>query len=152
MYKQILKKVPLKAAKPGKPTDRGELLQYYYFTDQPVSAKELSLCIRSVAADHLEVWRELNILEVVLGHDSLVFQDAREVFEDPEDLKFLEEHHITSLYTTDYNSLDEAAAFQVYKEILTAFGGMLCSDTDDFTPMWVLSEENTIKRLDGRCL
>ena len=135
-------------AKSKKSSSAGKQLKaLFYFTGQKVDAKELSLCIHSVPSDHLEVWRELNILEVVLEKDSLVFQDATGIFEDPEDMAFLEAHHFCSLYSTDYAEADEDAAFTVYKEILATYGGVLCSDTEDFRPMWKLSSVGTLQRI-----
>ena len=158
MYKKHFKKVSLQnpaemagkaeqSIKKSSGSKKGQLRQLYYFTGKEVDAKELSLAIQSVPANHLEVWRELNILEVVLEKDSLVFQDASSVFEDPEDLSFLEAHGIKTMFSTDFAEEDEEAAFTVYKEILAAFGGLLCSDTEDFRPMWKLSAVGTLQRI-----
>ena len=131
-----------KGPKAGKPLakPRGEMKTLYYLTPEEVTAKDLSLAIHSVAADHIEVWRELNIMEVVLENDSLVFEDATSVWEDADDLLFLSRHHIKSSFYTDYSSLDEQAVQAVYTELLAAFGGMLCSETEDFRPIYRLAD------------
>ena len=55
-----------------------KILEFYYMSPEIMNAKELSLCIQAVPQEQVEVWNELNLVEVVLENDSLIFQDARE--------------------------------------------------------------------------
>ena len=71
-----------------------------------------------------------------LYSDSLIFQDGRECFVDPLDLQFIEEHNIKSIYVVSYEEGDSVKARQVIKEILEAKGGFICSDTEDFEPVF----------------
>ena len=75
-------------------------------------------------------------MEVVLDSDSLIFQDGRECFVDSLDLKFIEERNIQSIYVVSYEEGDTQKARRVIKEILEAKGGFLCSDTEDFEPIF----------------
>ena len=112
------------------------ILEFYYMTPEQTDAKELTMLIHSVDEEKVDVWPELNLLEVVLDSDSLIFQDGRECFVDPLDLQFIEEHHIKSIYVVSYEEGDSVKARQVIKEILEAKGGFICSDTEDFEPMF----------------
>ena len=112
------------------------ILEFYYMTPEQTDAKELTTLIHSVDEEKVDVWQELNLLEVVLDSDSLIFQDGRECFVDPLDLQFIEEHHIKSIYVVSYEEGDSVKARQVIKEILEAKGGFICSDTEDFEPMF----------------
>ena len=75
-------------------------------------------------------------MEGVLDSDSLIFQDVRECFVDPLDLEFIEERKIQSIYVVSYEERDSEKARRVIKEIMEAKGGFLCSDTEDFEPMF----------------
>lgn len=112
------------------------ILEFYYMTPEQTDAKELTTLIHSVDEEKVDVWPELNLMEVVLASDSLIFQDGRECFVDPLDLQFIEEHHIKSIYVVGYEESDSVKARQVIKEILEAKGGFICSDTEDFEPMF----------------
>lgn len=112
------------------------ILEFYYMTPEQTDAKELTMLIHSVDEEKVDVWQELNLLEVVLDSDSLIFQDGRECFVDPLDLQFIEEYNIKSIYVVSYEEGDSVKARQVIKEILEAKGGFICSDTEDFEPMF----------------
>ena len=75
-------------------------------------------------------------MEVGLDSDSLIFQDGREFLVAPLDLEFIEERKIQSIYVVSYEEGDSGKARQVIKEIMEAKGGFLCSDTEDFEPMF----------------
>ena len=129
--KKISKNTIMEAQKRKK-----NILEFYYMTPEQTDAKELTMLIHSVDEEKVDVWPELNLMEVVLDSDSLIFQDGRECFVDPLDLQFIEEHHIKSIYVVSYEEGDSVKARQVIKEILEAKGGFICSDTEDFEPMF----------------
>ncbi len=111
-----------------------KIVEFYYLTPSDVKVKELSAVIKSVAQDQVEIWPDLNLMEVVLESDSLIFQDARECFIDPLDQEYFEAEGIVSMYTVSYEIQDEKTAKSVLREILQNFGGFIGSDTDDFEP------------------
>ena len=113
-----------------------KIVEYYYMTPEVVDAKMLTGLIHSVDEEQVDVWPELNLMEVVLDSDSLIFQDGKECFVDPLDLEFLEENKIQSIYVVSFEVGDEAKARRVIQEIMEVKGGILCSDTDDFEPMY----------------
>lgn len=118
------------------PKKKTKILEYYYMTPEQTDAKELTTLIKSVDEEKIDVWPELNLMEVVLDRDSLIFQDGRECFVDPLDLEFLEERKIQSIYVVSYEESDSVKAKKVIKEVLLAKGGFICSDTEDFEPMY----------------
>ncbi len=120
------------------PKKKTKILEYYYMTPEQTDAKELTTLIKSVDEEKIDVWPELNLMEVVLDRDSLIFQDGRECFVDPLDLEFLEERKIQSIYVVSYEESDALKAKKVIKEILEAKGGFICSDTEDFEPMYTV--------------
>lgn len=123
---------------PAAPKKKTKILEYYYMTPEQTNAKEMTTFIKSVDEEKIDVWPELNLMEVVLDSDSLIFQDGRECFVDPLDLQFLEERKIQSIYVVSYEESDSVKAKKVIREILKAKGGFICSDTEDFEPMYTL--------------
>ena len=75
-------------------------------------------------------------MEVVLEHDSLIFQDARECFIDPLDQEFLQQRKIKSMYQISFDERDMDGVRTVLTELMKACKGMVCSDTDDFEPIY----------------
>ena len=113
-----------------------KILEFYYMTPEKTNAKELTAFVKSVDEEKVDVWPELNLMEVVLDSDSLIFQDGRECFVDPLDLEFIETRKIQSIYVVSYEEGDSEKACRVIKEIMEAKGGFLCSDTETFEPMF----------------
>lgn len=113
-----------------------KILEFYYMTPEKTDARELMSLVKSVDEEKVDIWPELNLMEVVLDSDSLIFQDGRECFIDPLDLEFIEEKKIQSIYVVSYEEGDSMKARAVIKEIMEAKGGFFCSDTEDFEPMY----------------
>lgn len=115
-----------------------KIVEFYYMTPEKTNAKELSLCITAVPEEQIEVWTELNLMEVVMENDSLIFQDARECFVDPLDQEFIRAHQFETIYQISYDEKDELLVRRVMKEVLSSKGGRICADTDDFEPSYTL--------------
>lgn len=115
-----------------------KIVEFYYMTPENTNVKELSACLTAVPEDMVEVWTELDLMEVVMENDSLIFQNARECFVDPLDLEFIREHQFKTIYQISYDEKDTFAVRRVMEQILGAKGGMVCADTDDFEPAYTL--------------
>ena len=129
--KKIKKSMVVEAQKRKK-----NILEFYYMTPEAAYARELMGLVKSVDGEKVDIWPELNLMEVVLDSDSLIFQDGRECFVDPLDLEFIQARHIQTIYCVSYEEDDEAKARRVIQEIMAVKGGFLCSDTEDFEPMY----------------
>ena len=81
-----------------------------------------------------DIWPELNLMEVEMNFDSLIFQNAEECFIDPADQQWFEERGIKTKYQISYDTGDIEAVREVLHNIMAALGGRICSDTDDFEP------------------
>ncbi len=122
-----------------------KILEFYYMSPTEMTAKQMSLCVQSMPEEAVEVWPELNLMEVVMENDSLIFQDGRECFEDPLDLEFIEKNGIKSIYQMSYDEADQEQVIKVMKEILQQMDGMVCCDTDDFEPIYKIGNIHKIK-------
>lgn len=122
------------------------IYEFYYMSPTEMNARELSLCIASVPEEQVEIWTELNLVEVVLANDSLIFQDARECFVDPLDLEYIRDNDIKTIYQISYDAMDQSVVRIVMKEILEQKGGRICSDTDDFEPVFTLENVDKLDK------
>ena len=98
--------------------------EIYYFNRLLAEAPELLA----------DIWPELNLMEVEMNFDSLIFQNAEECFIDPADQQWFEERGIKTKYQISYDTGDIEAVREVLHNIMAALGGRICSDTDDFEP------------------
>ncbi len=112
------------------------IAEYFYFTDRQVTARDLQYAVRSDMADKTDIWPDLNLMEVVMDHDSLIFQDAAEFFVDPIDQEWFAAHNIRSMYEISYDTRDIETVREVMHDIISANGGRVYSETDDFEPSW----------------
>ena len=122
------------------------IYEFYYMSPTEMNARELSLCIASVPEEQVEIWTELNLVEVVLANDSLIFQDARECFVDPLDLEYIRDNDIKTIYQISYDAMDQTVVRIVMKEILEQKGGRICSDTDDFEPVFTFENVDKLDK------
>lgn len=120
-----------------------KILEFYYFPDGDVTARDILRHVGEKYDPKADIWPELNLAEVVLKWDSLIFQDAQQCFVDPLDLKYFEEKQITAKFQISFDVNDSEAVREVMKNVMTALGGRICSDTDEFEPSW------TMDRLDA---
>ena len=115
-----------------------KIVEYYYFLKEALPVKQLQLAVGDDFFEQADVWPELNLMEVVLDFDSLIFQDADECFVDPEDIKDLEAMGIRKKYQISFDAADIEKVRLVMGRIMAAAGGVICSDTDDFQPSYTL--------------
>lgn len=130
--KNKIKKVrkPVKAVK--------KILEYYYMLPEETNVRVLKETLETagVPEDAIEIWIQLDLMEVVLESDSLIFQNAADALEDPEDLAFLKEHEIKTVYQVSFDEQDCEAAAKSINILLEEKGGIFCSDTEDFMPIY----------------
>ena len=130
------KKKGLQTVMEKKPVKK--IVEYYYFLQEELPVKQLQLAVGDEYFEKADVWPELNLMEVVMNFDSLIFQDAEEAFIEPEDLKYFEEHGIRKKYQISFDAGDAEMVRDVMRRIMTKVGGVICSDTDDFEPSFTL--------------
>ncbi len=120
-----------------------KFFEYYYMIPTKADVKELSKVLTTVSEKQIEIWKEINLMEIVLTSDSLIFEDAKACFIDPLDLAFLKEHQIETIYQVSFEQNDGKKVIEIFKELMQSQGGFLATDSEDFTPIF------TIKNIDG---
>ena len=106
-------------------------MEYYYFFDEEMDARKLQSAVGEKWFEKADIWPELNLMEVEMNFDSLIFQNAEECFIDPADQQWFEERGIKTKYQISYDTGDIEAVREVLHNIMAALGGRICSDTLD---------------------
>lgn len=102
----------------------------------PVKAdvRKLVECLDFVQPKDVEIWTEVNLLEITLENGTLLFEDMMEQLESVEDVQLLEKMQISQVYACDYEASDKEQVLRIMETLIKKLGGVLASDTEDFTP------------------
>ena len=120
--------------------DKGTIEEYFYMVPIEVNVSQMAEVIRSVTEDAKEIWTELDLMEIMLSSDSLVFENMLDTFEEPADQAFLAAKGVKAVYAVNYNTKDREAVKQILSELYDVFGGFMASDTEDLEPIFEVYE------------
>lgn len=115
-------------------------LELLYMGTKEASVKDLEeVLVEGMSEEekeNIQVWPQIGIMEITLPSEQVVDVETMNGFMDnEEDLAFMKENEIQTVYalTLEETALD---AFRPFAETwMKAFGGFVCSDSDDFMPM-----------------
>ena len=116
---------------------RSKNLELLYMAKQEVSVKDLERPLMD-KLEEIHVWPEIGIMELNLPSGLIAdVETLTEYMEDEEDLKFMAEREVKSVYaiTVEEDALNELVGYVNYW--IQEYGGLLCSDSDDFTPIYI---------------
>jgi len=120
--------------------DKGVIEEYFYMLPVEVTVRELEKAVQCVPEDAKEIWTELDLMEIVLEADSLIFENMMDTFTESGDQEFLNAKGIKVVYAVSYNTRDKALVKPVLEELHSVFGGFMASDTEDLEPIFEVSE------------
>lgn len=98
------------------------------------TAKQMAEALDFLPKEAVEIWTEVNLLEITLENGTLTFEDMMEQMESPEDKQLLAKLQVGQVYACDYEASDKAEVCKIMETLIEKFGGFLASDTEDFTP------------------
>lgn len=124
----------------GVPIDKGTIEEFLYMLPTKVTVRDLEKTLTNLKDDQKEIWTELDMMEVILTNDSLVFENMMDTFDTPADQAFLADKQVEKVYAFNYNTKDKEAVAGVLKQLHNSFGGFVASDTEDFEPIYEMSE------------
>ena len=130
--KQASKSKPVKPAKPKEGS-------FLYLLPEEISAKQLHDGLDFLEAKQLEVWTEINLLEVTADEGTITFEDMRDNLGE-EDSGTLAGMGMKKVYAVDYYLSDNGILRKVMETLISKFGGKIGSDTEDFRPFIKLNE------------
>lgn len=106
---------------------------FLYLISENISAKELHDGLDFMDEKQLEVWTELNLLEVTANEGTVTFEDMKDNLSE-DDFKILDGLSISKVYAVDYYLTDKAILHKIMDTLISKFGGKIGSDTEDFQP------------------
>lgn len=130
--KQASKSKPVKPAKPKEGS-------FLYLLPEEISAKQLHDGLDFLEAKQLEVWTELNLLEVTVDEGTITFEDMRDNLGE-EDFGILAGMGMKKVYAVDYYLSDNGILRKVMETLIAKFGGKIGSDTENFQPFVKVNE------------
>ena len=110
-----------------------------YLLPDETSAKELQGVLDFLGEKQLEVWTELNLLEVTVDEGTVTFEDMKDNLSG-EDFKTLEVLEVKKVYAVDYYLSDRGVLRKIMEALISEFGGKIGSDTEDFQPFLNIRE------------
>lgn len=130
--KQASKSKPVKPAKPKEGS-------FLYLLPEEISARQLHDGLDFLEAKQLEVWTELNLLEVTADEGTITFEDMRDNLGE-EDFGILVGMGMKKVYAVDYYLSNNGILRKVMETLISKFGGKIGSDTEDFQPFVKVNE------------
>jgi hypothetical protein len=113
-------------------------LELFYMTPSEVTAKDIALLFKEGKGIKVELWEEMNVLELELANQNTVdFEPLDAHFKDPSDAAFIKNRNIHTLFAVSLNENDFAAVKPYFEQLIGQFKGFLCSDSADFNPVYV---------------
>lgn len=114
---------------------------FLYLVPDKRTAEELAQVLTDAGFDRkkVEIWKEINLLELTLENGSVYVEDFEESLR-KEDEDTLSGLGMQQVYSVTYPAEDAAKVKDIVQKWLAAFGGKLGSDTEDFAPFLTVSE------------
>jgi hypothetical protein len=117
-----------------KPTRR--YLDLFYMSPSELRAKNIADLLQDQKDLKIELWPEMNVLELELSNRNTVDFEALSVeFKDPSDLAFIRNRKIRTIFSVNLAEEDLAVVKRLFELIIGRFSGFLCTDSADFQPI-----------------
>jgi hypothetical protein len=111
-------------------------LDLLYMTPNLVSAKELAELLKDTKNVTVELWEEMNVLELELPNQNTVdFEPVEVNFKDPSDAAFVKNRNIRTIFAVNLSEEDLGTVKALFEQIINQFSGFLCTDSADFNPV-----------------
>lgn len=120
--------------KKKEPNEKKEYRSFLYMLPVEAKVKQLAEALDFLKREQVEIWTEVNLLELTLANGTLTFEDMMEELAGPEDARLLEEMEIKQVYACDYEAADAGEVQCILNVLTEKLGGRLASDTEDFRP------------------
>ena len=105
------------------------MLTDYYLIPEEVQVSQLAKLLPDYQ-EKAELWLEMDLMELSLTHDTMVFEEAAEDFANPEDQVYFEEHKIKKVYAITYDALDAEEVKQILSTLQGTLQGRICKEDE----------------------
>lgn len=140
-YTNVTKKVETKVKTAGdilieKPKEKA-VTDWFYMIPNEVTAKMISDLIKLQSNVQVDLWEEMNILQLELANKLTVdFEPMKIDFKDPSDAAFVKNRNIKTIFamTIEEEAFKEMKV--IFKLLFSEWDGFICADSDDFKPIY----------------
>ncbi|MGB4660852.1 MAG: hypothetical protein WBI07_16905 [Mobilitalea sp.] len=120
------------------PQETKTFIDILYMTPSEIRAKDIAELLQNVEGVKVELWNEMNVLEIGLANDNSVDMEPLDIdFKDPSDISFIRNREIKTIFALTLNDDDLDAVETLFEKIVDKYSGFLCADTADFYPVYV---------------
>lgn len=120
--------------KTDKEEKQHEYSSFLYMLPSKETVAELANALDFISPEAVEIWTELNLLELTLENGTLTFEDMMPQMIGKEDEALLKELKVNQVYACDYEAGDKQVVQKIVSFLQDKFGGFFASDTEDFKP------------------
>lgn len=111
-------------------------LDLFYMSQREVSAKEIKDVLEKEEI-LVELWEELNVLQIDLPNGNTVdFEWIKNEFKDPSDASFIKNRDIKTIFAVTIEEEDFQNANSFFPIILNELEGFICTDSEEFIPIY----------------
>lgn len=114
---------------------------FLYLLPEKHTAEELAQVLTDTGFDKkkVEIWKEINLLELTLENGSVYVEDFEESLR-KEDEDTLSRLGMQQVYSVTYPAEEAKSVKEIMQKWMASFGGKLGSDTEDFAPFLTIEE------------
>lgn len=114
---------------------------FLYLLPEKPTAEELAQVLTDTGFDKkkVEIWKEINLLELTLENGSVYVEDFEESLR-KEDEDTLSGLGMQQVYSVTYPAEEAKSVREIMQKWMASFGGKLGSDTEDFAPFLTIEE------------
>lgn len=114
---------------------------FLYLLSEKHTAEELAQVLTDTGFDKkkVEIWKEINLLELTLENGSVYVEDFEESLR-KEDEDTLSGLGMQQVYSVTYPAEEAKSVKEIMQKWMASFGGKLGSDTEDFAPFLTIEE------------
>lgn len=117
-------------------------LDLLYMTPETINATDIALSFEGVASLSVQLWAEMNVVELELPNQNTVDFEPLEVsFKDPSDAAFVKNRNIKTIFAISMSEADLDSVVPYFEQLVQKFSGFVCADTEDFTPVFAGSSK-----------
>lgn len=114
---------------------------FLYLLPEKHTAEELAQVLTDAGFDKkkVEIWKEINLLELTLENGSVYVEDFEESLR-KEDEDILSGLGMQQVYSVTYPAEEAKSVKEIMQKWQAFFGGKLGADTEDFAPFLTIEE------------
>ena len=115
-------------------------MELLYMTEQSITVKDIKRVLEVCKEVEVDTWEEIDILEITMPSGEAVdFETMTDYIDQEDDVAFMKERNVQTVYAV----LVSEKAFEEMKQymstVLCELGGFLCTDSEDFMPVYDFS-------------